>query len=572
MPGDGGDLLPGLSIGDTSAVSPTLDAAMKTSSLSHLTAVSGANCAVVIGLVMVVGAALGIPRRWRIGGSLVVLIGFVALVTPQASVLRSAVMAALVLAVMASGRTLRGIPVLCLAIIVLLTVDPWLCRDYGFLLSVLATAGLLVLVGPLTRLLQRWLPAALAAVIAIPLAAQLACQPVLILLNPAIPVYGVIANLLSEPAAPASTVLGLIACVTGPVAGPVSSAVAVLAWLPSAWIAAVARFFAGLPASQVPWLPGAAGVALVAAVTGLALFSALGAHRHRRLRRGTAFVLIVGLLGYAGGVAGDRVVRQLSMPADWQIAACDIGQGDAVLVRSAGQFALVDTGPDPVLLEKCLRELGVGRIQLLVLTHYDLDHVGGTAAVVGRVDRAIVGPVSDAHDTRLRESLSAGGAQLEEVAQGTSGILGNLEWRVLWPPRRLGNVQPGNDASVTVTFTGADSCPTGCLSSIFLGDLGNEPQARVLAANRIQPVDVVKVAHHGSADQNEEMYRVLRARVGLISVGIDNDYGHPTATTPEHPRRYRNQRRTHRPAGAHPRRARRPGQRESVERAATWIA
>ncbi|HEY9477496.1 MAG TPA: MBL fold metallo-hydrolase, partial [Microbacteriaceae bacterium] len=272
----------------------------------------------------------------------------------------------------------------------------------------------------------------------------------------------------------------------------------------------------------------AADVALAALVTGLALFSVLGGHRYRGLRRGTAVVLVVGLVGYAGGVAGDRGVRQLSMPADWQIAACDIGQGDAVLVRSAGQFALVDTGPDPVLLEKCLRELGVGRIQLLVLTHYDLDHVGGTAAVVGRVDRAIVGPVSDAHDTRLRQSLSAAGAQLEEVAQGANGTLGNLEWRVLWPPRRLGSVQPGNDASVTVTFTGADSCATGCLSSIFLGDLGNEPQARVLAANRIRPVDVVKVAHHGSADQNEEMYRVLRARVGLISVGIHNDYGHPT--------------------------------------------
>jgi competence protein ComEC len=461
--------------------------------------------------------------------SLVVLVGFVVLVTPQASVLRSAVMAALVLAAMAGGRTLRGIPVLCLAVVILLAVDPWLCRNYGFLLSVLATAGLLVLVGPITRLLRRWLPETLSAIIAVPLAAQLACQPALILLNPVIPVYGVIANLLSEPAAPVATVLGLIACLAGPVAAPIASATAVLAWLPSAWIAAVARFFAGLPVSQVPWLPGAAGVALVAAVSALALFAALGGHRHRMARRGSAIMLVIGLVGYAGAIGGGQVVRQLSMPADWQIAACDIGQGDAVLVRSAGQLALIDTGPDPVLLEKCLRELGVGRIQLLVLTHYDLDHVGGTAAVLGRVDRAMVGPVSDAHDSRLREELAAAGAQVEEVAQGASGILGKLEWRVLWPPRRLGNVQPGNDASVTVGFEGANSCPSGCLSSLFLGDLGDEPQRKVLAANHILPVDVVKVAHHGSADQNQAMYQTLRARVGLISVGIDNDYGHPTA-------------------------------------------
>lgn len=534
LPGDGGDLLPGLAIGDTSAVSVTLDAAMKSTSLSHLTAVSGANCAVIIGLVMIAGAALGIPRRWRVGGALVVLVGFVTLVTPQASVLRAAVMAALVLAAMAGGRTLRGVPVLCLAVIILLTVDPWLCRNYGFLLSVLATAGLLVLVRPLGAILSRWMPPALAMVIAIPLAAQIACQPVLILLNPAIPVYGVIANLLSEPAAPSATVLGLAACLLSPVLPPLGHAAALLAWLPSAWIAAVARFFAALPGSQAPWLPGALGVGLVAAVIALGLFAVLGGDGRPRVRRATAVVLALLLVVYTGGVVADQVVRQMARPSQWQIAACDIGQGDAVLVRSAGQIALIDTGPDPVLLQKCLGALGIARIQLLVLTHYDLDHVGGTAAVFGRVDRAMVGPISDAHDTRLRQALAASGAQVDEVAQGETGMLGELSWRVLWPPARLGGVQssntvqPGNDASVTVAFRGAGACAVGCLSAVFLGDLGNEPQARVLAANRIDPVDVVKVAHHGSADQNPAMYRQLRARVGIIGVGAHNDYGHPT--------------------------------------------
>ncbi|GAB3034356.1 ComEC/Rec2 family competence protein [Parafrigoribacterium mesophilum] len=529
LPGDGGDLLPGLAIGDTSAVNVTLDAAMKSTSLSHLTAVSGANCAVIIGLVMIAGAAAGIPRHWRVGGALVVLVGFVALVTPQASVLRAAVMAALVLAAMAGGRSLRGIPVLSLAVIILLTIDPWLCRNYGFLLSVLATAGLLLLVRPLTALLGRGMPRPLAAVIAIPLAAQIACQPVLILLNPAIPVYGVVANLLSEPAAPLATVLGLAACLLIPIAPPLGHAVAAAAWLPSTWIAAVARFFTALPGSQARWLPGAVGVALAAMVIALVLFAMLAGDRWPRARRGAAALLVLVLVVYTGGVVGDQVVRQLARPANWEIAACDIGQGDAVLVRSAGQVALVDTGPDPRPLEKCLRELGIGRIQLLVLTHYDLDHVGGTAAVFGRVDRAMVGPVSDAHDTKLRQALAASGAHVDEVAQGEAGTLGQLNWRVLWPPARLGTVQPGNDASVTIAFHGGGGCASGCLSSLFLGDLGREPQARVLAANRIGPVDVVKVAHHGSADQNLRMYQVAHARVGIIGVGAHNDYGHPTA-------------------------------------------
>jgi competence protein ComEC len=107
-------------------------------------------------------------------------------------------------------------------------------------------------------------------------------------------------------------------------------------------------------------------------------------------------------------------------------------------------------------------------------------------------------------------------------------MLGELRWEVLWPRSPLAGVQPGNDASVTLRFRGAGSCASGCLRSIFLGDLGDEPQARMAAANRIGQVDVVKVAHHGSADQNENLYGKLHATVGLIGVGADNTYGHPT--------------------------------------------
>lgn len=527
LPGDGGTLLPGLAIGDTSAVGSTLDAAMKTTSLSHLTAVSGANCAVVVGLALLGGAALGLSRRWRIPCALVVLAGFVVLVTPSASVLRAAVMAALVLGALASGRPVRGVPVLSLAVIVLLAIDPWLARDYGFGLSVLATAGLLLFAGPLAGLLARWMPAPLAVMISIPLAAQLACQPVLILLNPAVPVYGVVANLLSEPAAPLATVFGLLACVALPVFAPLGRMLTAIAWLPSAWIAAVARLFDGLPGAQAPWLAGVLGAGLMALVILLGLLVALRQDRSRA-RRLAAVVLTLALVGYGGALAGNGIERLVSIPRDWQIAACDVGQGDAVLVRSDDQVALIDTGPKPGPLADCLRELGIAHIQLLVLTHYDLDHVGGTSAVLGMVDRAMVGPVSDASDTRLRQSLVDAGAQLEEVSRGLSGTLGELRWQVQWPPARLGSIEPGNPASVTLRFEGVGACLEGCLSSIFLGDLGEEAQSRMLGVAKPRPVDVVKVAHHGSADQSERLYEHLRARVGVISVGAGNSYGHPT--------------------------------------------
>jgi len=529
LPGDGGALLPGLAIGDTSAVSTGLDTAMKASSLSHLTAVSGANCAVVIALVMVTGAALGIRRGLRVATALVTLLAFVVLVTPQPSVLRAAVMAALVLAALARGRPTRGVPVLALASLALLVVDPWLARSYGFVLSVLATGGLLLLSRPLTLLFSRWLPTALAAVIAIPLAAQLACQPVLILLNASIPLYAVPANVLAEPAAPIATILGLVACVLLPVIPAFGQVISWLAWLPSSWIAGVARFCESLPASSVPWPAGIPGVVLVTAVIVLALFATFS--RAGVWRKVSAAVLVVAVVGYLGVVGGDRLRQSISRPADWQIAACDIGQGDAVLVRSGGQNALIDTGPDPALLHRCLDELGIDRINLLVLTHYDLDHVGGTSAVLGMVDHAVIGPPADFHDTRLADSVRSAGAEVHEVARGENGRLGELRWDVLWPPVRTNTVEPGNDASVTVEFSGAGECSRGCLTSLFLGDLGNEPQARMLGANpQLGQVDVVKVAHHGSADQNPGLYEKIQATVGVISVGARNRYGHPTKT------------------------------------------
>lgn len=524
LPGDGGDLLPGLAIGDTAQVTPDLTASMKASSLTHLTAVSGANCAIVVGLVLWGASAIGMPRLARLTVAAVALAGFVVLVTPQGSVIRAAVMAAVALVALGLGRSARGLPLLCVAAIVLLTVNPWLARDYGFALSALATGGLLLLAAPIARAFGRILPRRLALLVAVPIAAQLACQPVILLLNPSLPVYGIAANLLAEPAAPLVTVFGLAACAAAPVVPGLATGIAWLAWLPASWIAAVARFFSQLPGAQSPWPPGALGIALLVVVTVVGLLAAL-AGAPPRLRRVARAALVVGIVGYLASVVGVHVVTIAGRPADWEFGLCDIGQGDATLIRSDDRIALVDTGPDPKRLAACLTELGIGHIDLLVLTHYDLDHVGGTDAVVGRVDRAIIGPPSDPGDDRLADELRAGGAQVGQVSIGVNGMLGELRWNVVWPPPT--GVEPGNPASVTITVTPGDGCPL-CLAGILLGDLGEESQDRLLGQAHPGHYDVVKVAHHGSADQSPELYADLHPTLGLIGVGAGNDYGHPT--------------------------------------------
>jgi competence protein ComEC len=542
LPGDGGDLLPGLAIGDTTAVGPALDGAMKTSSLSHLTAVSGANCAVVTAGVLLLGGYLRLRRLARLALALLTLLGFVVLVTPEPSVLRAALMATVLLLSTGSGRPGRGVPLLSLVVIVLLVFDPWLSRNYGFVLSVLATAGLLVLAGPLGRMLGRWMPARLAAVIAIPLAAQLACQPVLVLLSPTLPLYGVPANLLAGPAAPVATVVGLVACLLLPWLPGVAWGILQLAWLPSAWIAAVAGTSAALPGSRLPWFGGAVGVAATGLLTFLTLALVLApapapaparsgaAARSGRLGRlgwlgwriPAVAVLALAFGSYAGSLIGSGLGRALAFPADWQIAACDIGQGDAVVVRDGDRYALVDVGPDPAALAACLDTLGIDRIDLLVLTHYDRDHVGGIDAVIGRVGTALVGSPENAQDRRLHERLADGGAEVRTGARGDRGTLGGLRWELLWPVRGSPVMQTGNPGSVTIGFDGRG------IRSVFLGDLDEAAQDALRRASAPGRVDVVKVAHHGSRDQSQGLYADLRATVGLISVGADNGYGHPT--------------------------------------------
>jgi competence protein ComEC len=521
LPGDGGKLLPGLAVGETTLVDDALADRMTEASLSHLTAVSGANCALVVGAVLGVLSVCGSPRWVRVVGSLVALSGFVVLVTPEPSVVRASVMAGIVLVCHGIGRRSLGPPVLFLAVIVCLLLDPWLSREFGFALSVSATAGLLFLAAPLTALLHRAMPTVLAGAVAVPLAAQLACQPVVVLLDPSIPLWGIPANMLAAPAAPIVTILGMLACLVLPAVPPLGTVLLGVAWVPSQWIAGVAAVTDSAPLARLPGAPGATGVIVAAAV--LVLIAVLAGSRSRRARRAVAATLVLAACCYVAVIGGSRIGQLWSRPDGWSIAMCDVGQGDAVVVRSEGRVALVDTGPDPAVLDRCLDDLGIGRIDLLVLSHFDADHVGGLAAVSGRATTVLHQPLREAADRALIAGLADAGSHPSETTAGAAGTLGRLPWRVLWPPPEP-STYTGNDGSVVIEFGGD-------VDAIFLGDLGADSELALLAEGTVRSgYAVVKVAHHGSADQYGALYDTISARLGLVSCGVDNDYGHPTST------------------------------------------
>lgn len=307
-------LVPGVALGDDHALPQTVREEMRTVSMTHLTAVSGQHVALVLGLVL---TGLGVvPRRVRAGAGLVVLTGLVVLVRPGGSVLRAGVMGAVMLAGVASGRRSVSMPALAGAVLILVLIDPWQSRDYGFALSVAATAGILVGERPARTALSRRLPRWLAASLALPLVAQAACAPVLILLQPQVGLWSVPANVIAAPPVPVATICGLAAALVEPLWPGAAAWAALPAVASCAWLAAVAHVFAALPGARIPWpggWPGAVGLAGLEAAAAL-LVSRRARRRLLRAARGPARAALMAASA-AALTAALRALRALRSPA-----------------------------------------------------------------------------------------------------------------------------------------------------------------------------------------------------------------------------------------------------------------
>ncbi|HET7138796.1 MAG TPA: ComEC/Rec2 family competence protein [Arthrobacter sp.] len=257
---DPAGLLPGMVTGDTSALDEGLNAAMKTVGMTHLTAVSGANCSLVLGALLMAARGLRLPRLPAAALALAGLGMFVVLVGPDASVLRAALMGSIAVASLAGGRMGRGLSFLCLAVMGLLLMDPGLGTSFGFLLSVLATLGIIVL----GRRMIEWTPALIprwaAAAWAVPLSAQLLCGPVIVLLQPQFATYSLLANLMAAPLVAPVTLLGTAAVPLVVPAPWLATGLIAVAGTFSGGVAGTARVTAGLPGASLPWPEGPFGL------------------------------------------------------------------------------------------------------------------------------------------------------------------------------------------------------------------------------------------------------------------------------------------------------------------------
>ncbi|GAA2984375.1 ComEC/Rec2 family competence protein [Streptomyces fulvorobeus] len=545
-------LLPGLVVGDTSRVTPELHDAFKATDLTHLLAVSGANLSILLFLLIgPPGTALRTERRGlapRLGISLrtTALIGggltlaFIVVCRPEPSVLRAAACGLITLVAIGTGRRRSLIPALAAAVLLLVLYDPWLARSYGFLLSVLATGALLTLAPRWSAALRsRRVPYRIAEVVAAAAAAQAVCAPVVVVLASRVSLVAIPCNLLAEFAVAPATVLGFAALAVAPVAMPVAELLAVVAGWPVGSIASVARTGAGLPGAQIDWPGGWRGAALLAALTVLLV---LLARRLARLPWICAIAALLLVLAVLRPVPLTRIMTGWP-PPHWAFALCDVGQGDAMVLAAGDRTGVVvDTGPEPRLVDRCLRDLGVTRVPLLLLTHFHADHVRGLPGVLrGRAVGAIQTTSLDEPPEQaafVRRTAAAARVPLVRTVPGEHRRIGPLDWRIIWPQedvRRGGRgavprfvTEEPNDSSVTLLVR------SGELTLLLLGDLEPPAQRGLLRSYPDLPrVDVLKVAHHGSAYQDAALLRGARPRFALISCGTDNPYGHPSARTVE---------------------------------------
>lgn len=525
---DEAGLLPGLVVGDTGGQSARVEEEFLDAGLSHLTAVSGTNVAIVCGAVLLLARALRFGPRASAAAAGAALAGFVVLVGYEPSVLRAAVMGALGLAALVLGRRRSVVPALSVAVGGLVLADPAMATSMGFALSVVATGGLIFLAPRWARALAaRRVPPGAAEALAVPVAAFVATAPVIAGMAGEVSLVSVAANLLAAPVVAPVTVLGVVAAA---LAVPVPGAAEVLVHLAGpgvSWLVIVASEAAAVPGAVMSWPAGWWGGIAAAGIAA----GAVAALRYRKARVAVAVVVTGALVA----TAAPRFVLTGWPPAAWSVVACDVGQGDGIVLATGerGRAVVVDVGPDPRAMDGCLDRLNIERVPLLVLSHFHADHVGGLR---GLLEERGVGAIAVGQGRSpawaWREVSAAArrhAVPLVELAVGRQMRWDGLTLDVLGPHYTPGDARAGesedgtvvNDSSVVLRAS------TDAGRVLLSGDIELNAQSDLLARDVDLRAEVLKVPHHGSRYTSSEFLTAVRPRVALVSVGADNDYGHP---------------------------------------------
>ncbi len=514
--GDGEAVADGVVLGGDDGLSSGTRDAFRASGLGHLLAVSGQNVVLLIAAIVVVCGCVGVGRAPALGAAVAATILYVLVVGPGASVVRAGITGVVVSLAWLANRPVARWHVLAVAAAGCLWLDPWAVLEPGFQLSFAAVVAIFV-AAPHVR---GWLegtscPAPLREPLAISTACTFATAPIAWLQFGRVALVGSLpANIAAVPAVAPLLWIGIAATLVHPLSPAAATPLALAAGALGDYLVVVARLGA--------WLDRNAGGA-VAGLTAIPL--ALAA---RRTRGRVAVALLLTAMACAAfaldGMLGDPPAVR-GAPTTLRVTFLDVGQGNASLVEAPGFTALVDAGPPDAHVGARLRGMGIRRLDALVLSHPQEDHVGGAEQVIDRLDVARVldpGLPSDEHSELA--ALAAARRRGVPVVLARAGLTlraGPVSLRVLGPRHVVQGEDPNLAAVIAVVAEG--DC------RVLLPADAEAPVELPLGLPRMQ---VLEVAHHGSADAElPALLRVLRPSLAVISVGAGNRYGHPAPAT-----------------------------------------
>jgi len=518
-------LVLGVVLGEDEGLSEQTRDEFRASGLYHLLAVSGQNVMFIAIGIYALGWLMRIPRVARelatAGG-----IGlYVLAVGWQPSVVRAGVAGALASLAWLVARPRDRWHFLALGALVLLVWAPTSVLEPGFQLSFAAVAGIFVGVPRVRDRLDGYpLPTRLAEGLGVAVVCGVVTAPIVLLHFGQAPLYTVPANVLAEPAVPLVLGLGLLAGVADPLAPGVAAALAWLAGWAAAWLELVARLVASLPAAQV----GAETTIIVALCFAAVWVASKRVPRASRTSR-PALALVLGGAVVFVGISGWWAVRPAPAwqhPAGLRVTFLDVGQGDSVLLETPSARVLVDQGPPEADVAGQLADMGIRGLSAVVLTHPQRDHVGGAPDVIRRLGvGAVLDPALAATGPERDEAVAAARERrvpVHVVRAGSEFKAGGLVLRALWPPDPgAPSEDPNLNALVLVATYGE-------MDVLLPADAESDVTSRL----PLGEIEVLKVAHHGSADPGlGDELRALRPRIAVISCGRNNDYGHPRAET-----------------------------------------
>ncbi|VEI14090.1 ComEC/Rec2 family competence protein [Trueperella bialowiezensis] len=511
-------LIPGVVVGDDTGLPEDATENMRILGLSHLTAVSGSHVSLAIGVVL---AIIGRTRPLLAGlVSLLALAGLVELVGAEASVLRAGYMGIFVCIAVAIRRSSSAFPLLCLTVLIVALTDLDLARSLGFQLSAIATGAIIAFGYPLQRHLREHMPSALADVLAISVIAAVATGPLLFRIQEVASLWSAIANALVAPVVAPLTILGMAGALALPVAPFVAVPVLRVCELFTGWMAGVTHVLISFPGSHLPTPVAFAGQVCILAAVVCAIW-------REKLRM---ILIAVGVLFCSAALVPFFLRLPVLTPgsaktSNWEAIQCDVGQGSAFVARRGGRTVLMDVGPEGGNISGCMEAAGIEHLDLLIISHFDADHVRGLEELLATVTVAEVWYSRNLHphynSDPAFELLDSSGIQHRSVAPGETyrDDTGETFIDVVGPRITTGAVTSTNADSLVVVMN------TDSHRVLVLSDAPYERQVTLTGV--VHDIDVVIAGHHGAADQSPELAESLNPRISLFSVG-ENDYGHPT--------------------------------------------